>query len=523
MNRFLPLYSAVILTALSSFASAQSVVTDPVGFTTATLQASSDTYVGMPFTRVPKFVGALSSTTATTITVSGTPWAVSQFKYTAGSQPDHHYVLIGPANTKEGHKYAITDNTANTLTIATTPQDDASGIPSNTQITIIPNWTPATVFPASDANVSFTPTTSPPTYKTLIRVPNYSASGINLPYGTEYYFDGSVWRRVSGNGDGSDDALVPDGYFVVRNSNNAPTLPLTCLGGVLLKKNALPLLTAASPGQDNPAALIRPLDVALNATGLGPAMGPNDQLLLYDNTAVGLDKSPSAVYFYDTHWHLVGDPTLADRGSDIIPLGTGFVVRKVGGATAFWTNSFPVSAASAFSRKIHGGTPFDITLPLFGPPAIEPRSGGGTNDYQVVLNFPAAVSFSGASVTSGPGSVATSSGSGSTAVTLNLTGLTSGQYATVTLNGANDGTNANDVAVRVGILVGDTNGDGSVNSGDIAQTKSKSGQNVDATNFRTDLNVDGTLNSADIALVKSRSGSGITGTEAEAGAAKVRN
>jgi hypothetical protein len=61
----------------------------------------------------------------------------------------------------------------------------------------------------------------------------------------------------------------------------------------------------------------------------------------------------------------------------------------------------------------------------------------------------------------------------------------------------------------MGILPGDTNGDGSVNSVDISQTKSKSGQPVDATNFRTDLNTDGNLNSADISLVKSRSGSAL--------------
>lgn len=517
MNRFIPLLGIAVLTVFATITSGQSVVTDPVGFTTTTLQASSDTFVGIPFTRVPKFVGALSSTTATTIAVSGTPWTVSQFKYVQGLQPDHYYVLIGSSATKEGHKYAITDNTASTLTVATTPQDDASSIPASTQITIIPNWTPATIFPGTDANVSFTATTSPPTYKTLLRVPNYSAAGINLPYGTEYYFFNSAWRRVSDGSDGSDDALVPDGYFVVRNTNGAPTLPLTCLGGVLLKKNALPLLTAVSPGQDNPASLVRPLDVALNATGLGPAFGANDRLLLYDNAAAGLDKSPSAVYYYDTRWRLVGDATVADRGSDIIPLGTGFVVRKVGGATSFWTNSFPVAAASAVSRKTHNGTPFDVTLPLFGAPGIEPRSGGGTNDYQVVMTFPSAVSFTSASLTSGAGSVSSSSGSGTTSVTMNLTGITTGQYTTVTLASANDGTNANDVAVRVGVLVGDTNGDGSVNSGDISQTKSRSGQAVDGTNFRTDVNADGAINSGDISLVKSRTGTALPGgTNSEA-------
>ena len=58
-------------------------------------------------------------------------------------------------------------------------------------------------------------------------------------------------------------------------------------------------------------------------------------------------------------------------------------------------------------------------------------------------------------------------------------------------------------------LLGDTTGDGSVNSADISQTKSRSGQAVSATNFRSDATVDGNLNSADISLVKSKSGTAL--------------
>src|SRR3954469_11415832 len=113
MQNFRPLLTSLLI-AVSSSVFAQSVTTDPVGFTTNSLLAASDTFVGMPFTRVPEFVGALASTTATTITVSGTPWTTSQFKYVAGSQSKHYYVLIGASATKEGHKYAISDNTTST-------------------------------------------------------------------------------------------------------------------------------------------------------------------------------------------------------------------------------------------------------------------------------------------------------------------------------------------------------------------------------------------------------------------------
>jgi hypothetical protein len=253
--------------------------------------------------------------------------------------------------------------------------------------------------------------------------------------------------------------------------------------------------------------MIRPFDVALNATGLSSAFGPSDQLLLFDNTQTAFDKSPSAIYTFDTHWRLSGDATLADRGSDVIPQGAGFIVRKIGGTSTFWTNPYPVAAISAVSRKVHGsaGT-FDINLPLSGLPGIECRSG---TSYQIVVTFPTSVTFSSASVTSGTATIGSTSGSGTTVVTANLTGVTSGQYITLTLVAVNDGTNTNDVAVRMGVLVGDTTADRTVNSGDIAQTKSRSGQVVGSTNFRSDVTADGNLNSGDIGLVKSKSGTAL--------------
>ena len=73
----------------------------------------------------------------------------------------------------------------------------------------------------------------------------------------------------------------------------------------------------------------------------------------------------------------------------------------------------------------------------------------------------------------------------------------------------NDGLGARDFAIPMAVLVGDTTGDGSVNSADISQTKSRSGQELSASNFRSDVNTDGSINSADVSLVKSKSGTGL--------------
>ncbi len=96
-------------------------------------------------------------------------------------------------------------------------------------------------------------------------------------------------------------------------------------------------------------------------------------------------------------------------------------------------------------------------------------------------------------------------------MTVNLTGVTNAQTLTITLSNVTDtfGEILPDALVSIGILIGDTTGDRSVNSGDIGQTKSKSGQVVGVTSFRNDVTVDGTLNSGDIGLVKSKSGTAL--------------
>ena len=154
-------------------------------------------------------------------------------------------------------------------------------------------------------------------------------------------------------------------------------------------------------------------------------------------------------------------------------------------------------------------TPFDVNLPLTGNAGVECRSGGGTNDYQIIFSFPSAVTFNSASVTAGTGSVSGSSGGGTTAVTVNLTGVTNAQRITIRLLSVTNGTSTGDVLVQMGVLVGDTSGNGSVNASDVSQTKLQSGQTITNANFRTDVNVNGTINASDVSLVKSRTGTAL--------------
>ena len=172
---------------------------------------------------------------------------------------------------------------------------------------------------------------------------------------------------------------------------------------------------------------------------------------------------------------------------------------------------------AAVSRKLHGAAgPFDIPLPLTGPIGVECRNGGPTGDYQIVLTFAAPVTVSGnpqAQITSGTGQVGSGGfsngglvGVDGAIVTVPLTNVANAQRITLTLFGASDGANTNNVNLPMSILLGDTNGDGFVNAGDTAQTRGRAGQGTNTTNFRSDVNADGFVNSGDTTVVRARSG-----------------
>lgn len=188
-----------------------------------------------------------------------------------------------------------------------------------------------------------------------------------------------------------------------------------------------------------------------------------------------------------------------------------FYASRISANLAFIRNTIGVpEAVSAVSRKIHGSAgAFDLNLPTTGVPGLECRSCGGSGIYQVIMTFAGNVTVGGASVTSGLGGVSTFAVNGA-AVTINLTGVANAQWLVITLTGVTEGTKTGDTSVAMGVLVGDTTADGTVNSADIGQTKSQSGQAVTASNFRQDVTADGSINSADISLVKSKTGTALT-------------
>ena len=170
------------------------------------------------------------------------------------------------------------------------------------------------------------------------------------------------------------------------------------------------------------------------------------------------------------------------------------------------------------SRKTHdsAGT-FDVDLPLSGNPGIECRSGGANSSYTLVFIFANTLTnVGGASVTNGNGSVSSSNIDNADAhnYIVNLSGVTSAQYITVSLANVTDsaGNFSSAVFAQMGLLIGDVNGDvpnapGLVDSGDVFLVRQNTGQGTTLTNFRKDINANGLVDSGDVFLTRQHTGS----------------
>ncbi len=227
------------------------------------------------------------------------------------------------------------------------------------------------------------------------------------------------------------------------------------------------------------------------------------------------DGALLADYDQETGW---GDfPSLPIAFS---PDGALFGYGRADATVAVAYNSLAPVPVSIASRKTHGSAgAFDIDLKSPAP-GIECRSGGPTGDHTVVLSFPVPVSVSGngsvrAQVTSGVGEVGTGGVADGNAVTVNgdsvsvsLTNVANAQSLTLTVLGVSNGTNTGDVIVSMNLLLGDTTGNGAVNSSDVAQAKANVGATLSQTNFRSDVTVNGSINGSDVGAVKAAIGGG---------------
>ena len=238
-----------------------------------------------------------------------------------------------------------------------------------------------------------------------------------------------------------------------------------------------------------------PLDCAASTTGELTAYGRRCHLLT--GLAVG-----DTIQF---RWRFASDPGLEFKGFYLDDIAVTNI--RLRNACTTGTAAAPMLTGAA-SRTSHGTAgPFDVAMPLNGS-GVEPRNASGS--HTIVLHFDRPVQSGSAAVTSGVGTVSSVSFSGNDML-VNLTGVANQQRLTITvtnLTGVEGGV-LSSASLTIGFLIGDTTGNGAVNSSDISQTKSQSGVVVSASNARQDVTNNGSINSSDISLVKSRSGTAL--------------
>ena len=229
-------------------------------------------------------------------------------------------------------------------------------------------------------------------------------------------------------------------------------------------------------------------------------------------------KFPAGQSFIVNGTSYVGNElrVLAETSSQTIDFKSGLELRVAGipEVSLASVQSVPLPDLTAvFSRKVHGTAgPFDVVLPLTGTLGIKCRRDPSViGNHTLVFTFNKDVVSGIANVTLGTGSINGAPTFNGNQMTVNLTGVSDVQVITVTLSNVTDGDGLVMPAttVSMGVLLGDVNGSGVVNSTDIVQVTATSGQTSGPANYRRDINASAVINSTDIILTKSRSGSAL--------------
>lgn len=283
-------------------------------------------------------------------------------------------------------------------------------------------------------------------------------------------------------------------------------------------------------------ALIITFDLDLTVNGQGQITGSgtaNSCALQTPVTVTGTNGATCSLHIVGTNlpqftWDASGPATSFGFVAAWNAQGYGFT--PTGAQLPIFTSNAPTLSPYVTSRKNHLlptlHIPAFLTCDLPLNPGVECRTGGPLGIHQLVFRFPKNVTLN---PPNGTPAVRVSSGIGTVTqfvasnneVVVDITGVANAQTITLTLAGVSDGTNTADVVVPASFLLGDINGNGSVNSTDISQVKSQIGTAFSAANCRSDLNLNGAINSSDVAITKSASGTGLPPSAQPAGGEAV--
>ena len=340
------------------------------------------------------------------------------------------------------------------------------------------------------------------TIASLLGTGNIFLGGRNLSISNGSFFEGVIQDGGEAGGSGGSLSKVGPDTFFLNNANSYS-------GGTVVSAGALYAVHDHALGTGN-------VTVLPGATfACQPfASGANNDYIA-DTATLSIASTALTNLIYqgtDTIGVLIIDDVVQPPGlygANAAPAGNPDSPLPNGVAGWLGTGRVLAQLPVAVSRQEHDGVPYDIYLPVTGPPGIECRDGGGNSNYRVVVRFLNNATFLGVTVTTGNAIVSNVSGNGTTEATIDLNGVANQQRISLTIYNLNDGLGLRDFVIPMAILVGDTTGDGIVNSSDVSETKAHANESLSATNLREDINASGTIDSLDASSVKSHSGTGL--------------
>ena len=292
--------------------------TDPVGVVSLSVPAQADVSIGAPMHRASEFQGRIKTISGSTLTVVGTPgWTTDAFKYVANSQPKTYFVRVD-SGTKEGLWCTVTANSVNSITVNLNGEsfsgvnsDDVAGGESGDLISVIPFWTPKTLFGSVSNGVSLL----------LFRPTN---GGINVSATSVLTYQASSGNWFNGFSVANDSPIFPTEGVVLRNSSTSP-LTVSVVGTVpMATHRAIVKTIAANTDQDQRLVYQSPVPDTIGNIISGFTVG--DALLFFNNSSSGINKSASNVLTWNGSAWFNGFTNVSS--SFTVNPGTAFVFRK---------------------------------------------------------------------------------------------------------------------------------------------------------------------------------------------------
>ena len=324
MRRFLLPFAVLAATFVISNVFAQSVVTDPVGFYSASALTGKSLALSLSLDNTPaNFSGPASAVTASTVMTNSAGWTVNAFGPFA-SNPHIIRILSG---TGVGQQFRIASNTADTLTLTTNGTDLTTVMAAGNRYEILTTNTLASVFGATGTGL-------------LTNADPQQADNVLINIGTgwlTFFNDGTKWLRVSGGTASQNNVAILPEQAVLFVRRGATDLPLTVVGSV-------PTTNLITPLPANKSTFLAnrfPVDTTLVGLGLSslPGWTPGSDPNTADNVLLNIGTGWLTYYYDGTKWLRVSGGTGAQNPT--IKTGSAVLIVRRAGSDIVYNQPLP--------------------------------------------------------------------------------------------------------------------------------------------------------------------------------------